>query len=872
MNVTTRRVLPWKLIDRLATYKQVILLVFGLIIFTAALVACWHLVSEISFRDLTAAVRHIPQFALLLAGLAVLASYIMLIGYEWSAAHYAGVKLPLRTLITGGICASAVGNAIGISILSGGAVRCRLYFKKGLSAIDVARMSIFVSLSLGSLLPLIAAIAALVNLPDAQLALRISHTAIITLALLVIGGYLLLFVYLMSHAQETRPSAYSRMFAFGRWSLRLPNLKLSILQFVITLLDVFFACSIIYFLLPQQPDFVSFLMVYIIALVVGVLSHVPGGVGVFEVIMLSAFSAQIGVAQLAAALLIYRLIYLLVPLIIAGVILLINEIKGYLSSSFVFTSGASIAAPVMSILIFFTGIFILFISVLPRMNKAQSEWLDIFVPHQLINISHLVVSLIGVLCLLLARGLRRRIASACWITCGLLVSCAILSLLRGWHWGDGLVLLSIAGLLFCFRSAFYRKAQLTLVPFSPLFIGLCFGVIILFIWLLLFVYQDIPYYSQTWPYSTAHHYIPKMLRAGLGCLILLVCLSLIWLLRPVLPLVPLPDQAQLAKARQIMLSSKQPEGGLVMSGDKSILFNKDETAFLMYARRRRSMVALFDPIGDPKARAELIWAFRDLCDQHYLRPVFYQVSATDLPNYMDIGLTALKLGEEALVDLTQFDLAAKENKDLRYTWSRGQRDGLSLAIYPAGQAPFEQLKLVSDEWLKNKQAKEKGFSLGAFSCQYLTNFAIATIEYQGRIIAFTNLLDTEQYDNAGIDIMRVMGDVPKLTMEYLMLALILHYKEQNYRYFSLGMVPLSGLNKRRGAPITQRLGALVFRRGERFYNFQGLRRFKEKFATHWRPRYLAVPAGLDPVVALVDTTMLISGGVKGLVKTESENK
>lgn len=99
-----------------------------------------------------------------------------------------------------------------------------------------------------------------------------------------------------------------------------------------------------------------------------------------------------------------------------------------------------------------------------------------------------------------------------------------------------------------------------------------------------------------------------------------------------------------------------------------------------------------------------------------------------------------------------------------------------------------------------------------------------------------------------------------------MLGLILHYKAQGHARFSLGMVPLAGLQPRRGAPLTQRLGALVFRRGEQFYNFQGLRRFKDKFQPDWEPRYLAVPAGLDPLVALADTAALIAGGLTGLVK------
>jgi phosphatidylglycerol lysyltransferase len=101
-------------------------------------------------------------------------------------------------------------------------------------------------------------------------------------------------------------------------------------------------------------------------------------------------------------------------------------------------------------------------------------------------------------------------------------------------------------------------------------------------------------------------------------------------------------------------------------------------------------------------------------------------------------------------------------------------------------------------------------------------------------------------------------------MEFMMVGLIQHYRVMDAR-FSLGMVPLSGLQPRRGA-LTQRLGSMVFRRGEQLYNFQGLRRFKDKFQPDWEPRYMAVPAGLDPLVALADTAALIAGGLTGLVK------
>ena len=220
------------------------------------------------------------------------------------------------------------------------------------------------------------------------------------------------------------------------------------------------------------------------------------------------------------------------------------------------------------------------------------------------------------------------------------------------------------------------------------------------------------------------------------------------------------------------------------------------------------------------------------------------------------------------MDLHTFDLASngKEMKALRYTWNRGQRDGLSLELHAPGAAPLDALQGISAAWLAGKQVREKGFSLGRFSPEYLAHFRVAVVLFEGRAVAFANLLECQTRAVASLDLMRVLPDAPKSTMEFLMLGLIQQFQGEGYARFSLGMVPLAGLQMRKGAPLPLRLGALVFDRGESFYNFQGLRRFKDKFLPQWEPRYLAVPAGLDPWVALADTAALIAGGLGGLVR------
>jgi phosphatidylglycerol lysyltransferase len=81
----------------------------------------------------------------------------------------------------------------------------------------------------------------------------------------------------------------------------------------------------------------------------------------------------------------------------------------------------------------------------------------------------------------------------------------------------------------------------------------------------------------------------------------------------------------------------------------------------------------------------------------------------------------------------------------------------------------------------------------------------------------------------------------------------------------MGMAPLSGLENRALAPLWNRLGAFVFRHGEHFYNFQGLRKYKEKFNPQWRPKYLAAPGGLSLPQTFTNLATLISGGIKGVV-------
>lgn len=311
-----------KLSKHLMKYRHQLGMAMMLAIFVGAVCACWSMVSSINLAQLHAALVAVSPQWIIGAVLAAVGSYIMLLGYEWSATRYAGVRVPSRALVMAGTCASAVGNAIGLSMLSGGAVRYRLYFPHGIEPADVARMSAFVSLALGCALPPLAAVAALIHVNAAALALHLSQEWVIGIAVAVLVGYLLLVLLLATRRSTHQPTPFTRQFHLWHWRFRLPNMVLSGLQLLITLLDVICASAVLYLLIPGDIPFTTFMMVYLLALATGVLSHIPGGFGVFEMIILSAFKGQVGEAPLLAAILLYRGIYVLLPLVLACLALL----------------------------------------------------------------------------------------------------------------------------------------------------------------------------------------------------------------------------------------------------------------------------------------------------------------------------------------------------------------------------------------------------------------------------------------------------------------------------------------------------------------------------------------------------------------------
>jgi phosphatidylglycerol lysyltransferase len=838
-----------------------------LLIFGAALWLLFHELRHFSYRDLRASLYAIPPSRVAAAiGLTAL-NYLILINYDWLAVRYIGHPMSLARIALASFVGYVSSNNFGM-LLGGSSVRYRLYSAWGLSAVEILELIAMLGLTFWiGVLSLAGVVFVLAPFPlPSRLHLPFESVWPLGLAFLIlVAGYLVLC------AVRRRP------IRLRGWQMPLPTLRLALMQLATSSADLLVAAGVFYVLLPADLGlgYPQVLAAYLLAIVVALFTHVPGGLGVFELVML-VMLAPSHPRELVASMLVYRAIYYLLPLGIAAIMLGTNEVAlqrqtlGRLAGRLEWMGRVGRFVPIvaprlLAFLVFACGTVLLFSSSLPMANERA--WVQRLLPLPVVETSHFLGSLVGMGLLLLARGLQRRLDAAYWLAMVLLAAGVGLSLLKGFEIEEAVVLLVMLLVLWPAKRFFYRKSSLLRQPLDEEQLVAMALVLLGSVWLGIFAHRHVEYSHELWWQFEFDASAPRFLRATVGAAALLVAYTTARLLRPAVPRPHPPTAADLEAARAIAFASPETYATLALLGDKMLLFDDQRTAMIMYAVKGQSWVALGDPVGPAEQRVELAWRFREMCDRYETQPVFYQVGRDNLPIYLDLGLTLLKLGEEARVSLSDFSLEGPSRRGLRQTQHRLARDGCSLEIVPVEHVPshLAEFRGISDAWLAEKNAREKGFSLGRFDETYLKHFPAAVVRRNGRIVAFANLLEGAGKEELSIDLMRHLPEASDGVMEYLFIELMLWGKAHGYRWFNLGMAPLSGLSDEALAPIWSRVGVFLFRHGEHFYNFQGLRKFKGKFHPHWRPRYLASPGGLALPRILTDVATLISGGVKGLI-------
>ncbi|MFT3972945.1 MAG: bifunctional lysylphosphatidylglycerol flippase/synthetase MprF [Amaricoccus sp.] len=827
--------------------------VFSLMMVALALFALVRLASETSYGAVVAAIMHTSPLRLIAAVVLTAVSFLLLTLYDYHAFEAMGRRQPWVRIAPGAVAAYAVAQTTGFGPLSGGAIRMRYYTPLGFTTVEIARVVVFVTAAFGIGVALTGAVGAFWAGDALATVTRLPVEMVHLIAGATLAGGALLVV--LAGRRVVLP------FSGGR-EVELPSRSLVLRQIAVTALETAAAAGTLWVLMPSGTiSYAAFLPVYTVALVLGILSHVPAGLGVFEAVLLAALGGVAPPAELLAAFALYRLIYQVLPLALSSFGLALAEGRRLTAQGPAAAALRAMGGLVPQVLAAFAlvlGTMLVFSAVTPA-RGIDLEWLASFLPLTLIEGAHLIASILGAVLMISARGLAFRLDGAWWAAMVASLGALVLSLVKAVAVYEAATLALFAGALFLSHHEFNRRARLLAQTLSPPWIA-AVAVVMIAAWVILhFVFRHAQVGTESFLRFEISAQAPRGIRAFFGAS-LFAGLAAIWsLLRPVRGTDRAATPEEIARAVAIVEAQPVASANLVRMGDKRLLFSEDGRGFVMYGRQGRSWIALFDPVGPLDVWPELIWRFVESARQAGARAVFYETSPEQLALYADAGLRFYKMGEQARVDLEGFSLTGGKKSGWRNTLSRGAREGLAVEILPPEQVPevAPRLRAISDHWLGERGAAEKGFSLGAFETDYVCQQPVAVMRSGEEIVAFASLMTTSVGEEVAIDLMRHEDGMPNIAMEFLFLRLCEILKEQGVRWFDLGMAPLSGFTESDAAPLWHRLGRAIYEEGVPSYNFKGLRSFKNKLQPEWRARYLAVAGGAAPALVLLDATRLI---------------
>ncbi len=614
--------------------------------------------------------------------------------------------------------------------------------------------------------------------------------------------------------------------------------------------------------LGVQQHLAEVFMLYIVATILGIVSMVPGGLGSFDVFMLLSL-APLGIdnSKVIIWLLFYRLFYYVIPFIV-GLIFFIHGL-GQKINRFLDGLPVSIlrklAHGVLTLLLYTAGILILLEAILPGFT-FNNPFLLRFYPYTLFFLSQLTTILCGFMLLGLARGIESKISRAYWPTIVFLLIGMADTLRYGIS--DGLLgFLFVVLLLVVFsHSELYRQRFVYSTEKLVLDGGLFMLVFLL--------YAIIGAVNS--PQYMLHHHVPEVLLFPSekvwfsGFIGLILAAGVLLLTFSYLAAGPrqIERLLDLTRAKAIIKKYAGNETShLVFLNDKLLYFYQSQGCdqlFFMYRRKANKIMIMGEPVGNRQFLPQAVSQLLKLADLENCQLVFYEINS-ELTLYLhELGFDFIKIGEEGLVDLEQFTLAGKKQRAQRAIMNRLARQGYHFEIL---QPPFtseflENLNQISDEWLNGQT--EKGFSMGFFDIEYLNQAPIAVVKDQtNEVVAFASLMPVNQAI-LSIDLMRYRRDVADGTMDMIFIELFNYGKQQGYQYFNMGMAPLANVGKSRYSFLEEKAAHLIYEYGSHFYGFQGLRSFKDKYVTLWRPKYTAYRRRSSLLITMAQLTSVIN--------------
>lgn len=811
-------------------YGRFIKAVFVVSVMIFVIIALTNFFRDVSWSQVGTELSSLSIGTLLLLVLGGLVAVVPMLGYDVTITHLLPGKFSPGYIIRSGWVTNTLTNVAGFGGLLGASMRAYFYGDKAsrkeiLAAI--AKIAIFLLSGLSVLCWV-----ALIMMFGFHAGGHFNRYAI----WLVAGG-----LY------------FPLIFLFTRWRSHgfFHDLSLKLELFVVLSSVLEWAGVAGFFvlvgtLLGVSTNLAAVFPLYVVAQLLGVISMIPGALGSFDVIMMLEL-IMLGVPRptVIVWLLLFRVFYYLVPLILGGIFFLhhlliqFNNFFDQLPQAIV----GKLAHLLVTCFMYISGIMMLLAASVPDLT-ANNRFLQQVYPFTFFFLHQLTTMAFAIALLACARGLQAKVAKAYWPSLLLLLIGMLNTLLNLGTWGLTIYLLLLLVMVILMRHALYRaKLQYSIGKF--IIDGVIFiGSVLLYV--IVGLVND--------PHYAADHAIPSFLLfpgekvwlsgfigLAIGLAIMLLIISYFTAgFDPFAGRQPLPAD----RVRGVIDHFGGNETShLAFLNDKNIYFYQEggtDVLFFMYRRKYDKLIVMGNPVGKRAAWRDGLRQFVHEADHYGYKLVFYEVDSPLTLLLHEFGFDFLKTGEDGLVKLADFTLAGKRQRSQRALIHKFDREGYQFAIVPP---PFStdqmaELKGVSDDWLGEQI--EKGFSLGFFSPSYINTAPVATVRNQdGVLVAFATLMPTGGKKILTIDLMRHSHLAPSGIMDKIFVSLFFYGQKNGYQYFDLGMAPLANVGDSQFSFIEEKIAHFIYQYGYHLYGFQGLRRYKSKYATEWHSRYTA---------------------------------
>ncbi|MHC9536625.1 bifunctional lysylphosphatidylglycerol flippase/synthetase MprF [Dellaglioa sp. BT-FLS60] len=601
-----------------------------------------------------------------------------------------------------------------------------------------------------------------------------------------------------------------------------------------------------YMMNVDPSHLVAVFPLFVIASIIGVVSMIPGGLGSFDVFMILGLQT-LGVHNSTAViwLLFYRLFYYIFPFLV-GVILFIKDSGGRFNE---YLNGLPVVllrrvAHFILVLFFYvTGVILLLASTVPEFTFTNPI-ISYLYPYTFYFIHQMSNIFIAFLMIGIGRGIESKVKRAYWPMV-LFVVMGIINTL--WHDFSITLLIFLAVILICAllsKQIFYRERFE--YSWGRLLIdgGIFAGTFILYT---IVGFYNAPQFHHTGKVPDVFLFPSEKIWLS-GFLGLLFAVIVVWVTFTYLSRKDQRFGEQEFPADRVK-NVVDTYGGnevshLAFLRDKNVYFYQNEgqdEVFFLYQKKSNKLVVMGEPVGNPEFIRAAINQFIIDADVEGLELVFYEVDAQLTMMLHEVGFDFIKIGEEGFVKVSEVVLSGKKRRSERALMNKFDRENYAFAMIepPYSKETIQELKDISDSWLGGQS--EKGFSLGFFDDYYLNQAPIAVInDSEGRKVAFATMMPTGNHRVLSIDLMRYSREMaPSGIMDKIFISLFQQATEEGYELFDMGMAPLSNVGESKFSFVEEKIAHMIYKYGYRFYGFQGLKQYKDKYVTEWHSKYIS---------------------------------